>query len=81
MKIERSVARKIGWLIVGSLILYLAWCSSGASIPSQPQSPAQGLNLHGPDGLNFFDLDDLRGLAPGIDGLGDISAPLPADIE
>ena len=47
MKIEASVMRKIGWLIVGLLILFLAWCSSGMTKSSQPKSPVSVLILHG----------------------------------
>jgi len=46
MKIESSVVRKIGWLIVGLLVLFLAWCSSGATKSPQPNSPAPLLIPH-----------------------------------
>jgi hypothetical protein len=50
MKIETSVVRKIGWLIVGLLVLFLAWCSSGATKSCQPKSPAPVLIPHDSSG-------------------------------
>jgi len=81
MNIESSVARKIGWLIVGLLILFLAWCSSGATKSSQAQLPAPVFIQHDSSGPYIFNLDHLRELVQGTEGLGYSCAPRSAGIE
>lgn len=89
MKIEESVLQKIGWLIVGLVILFLAWRTSGAPNSPQPKSPAPLPILRdstGPpvcprESHPFLDLDHSRELVQGSKGLGYSCGPLSAAIE
>jgi len=93
MKIETSVVRKIGWLIIGLLSLFLAWCSTRATKSSAPRSPAPpetrgsgggigGVPAHRAAHIrDHFLLDPRRALAQRTIGLGDSCAPLSTWIE